>query len=143
MIYKASRLIVEEFDRNDIKYGGKIQEYDDSSLVEAGFRIDNGPFVIARFISRDDDNDVAVRVFAIISVNEEKRQQVLQEVNAVNCKVRHIKFLLDEDGDLNAEYDFPVNLADEQVGKVAVEMFARLMHILNDLYPDSMRAMWQ
>ena len=35
MIYKASRLIVEEFDRNDIKYGGKIQEYDDSSLVEA------------------------------------------------------------------------------------------------------------
>ena len=143
MIYKASRLIVEEFDRNDIKYGGKIQEYDDSSLVEAGFRIDNGPLVMAHFFSSDDDNDVAVRVFGIINVKEEKRQQMLQQINDANRKMRYIKFLLDEDGDLNAEYDFPVKLADEQVGEVAVEIFVRLMKILDDVYPDFMRAMWQ
>ncbi len=143
MIYKASKLIAEAFDEKGIKYGGQIEEHDDASAVEAGFRIDNGPLVMARFFSSDDDNDVAVRVFGIINVKEEKRQQMLQQINAANCKMRYIKFLLDEDGDVNAEYDFPAKLADEQVGEVAVEIFIRLMKILDDVYPDFMRAMWQ
>ena len=49
MIYKASKLIAEAFDEHGIKYGGQIEEHGDSSAVAAGFRIDNGPLVMARF----------------------------------------------------------------------------------------------
>mgnify|MGYP004500593961 CR=1 FL=1 len=143
MIYKASKLIAETFDEKGIKYGGQIEEHGDASAVEAGFRIDNGPTVLARFFSSDDHNDVEARVFGIINVKEEKRQQMLQQINAANRRIRHIKFSLYENGDVNAEYDFPAELADEQVGEVAVEIFIRLMKILDDVYPDFMRAMWQ
>lgn len=143
MIYKASKLIAEAFDEHGIKYGGQIEEHGDSSAVAAGFRIDNGPLVMARFFSSNDDNIVEARVFSIINVKEEKHQQMLQQINAANRRIRHIKFALDENGDVNAEYDFPEKLADEQVGEVAVEIFIRLMKVLNYVYPDFMRAMWQ
>ncbi len=52
MIYKASKLIAEAFDEHGIKYGCQIEEHGDSSAVAAGFRIDNGPLVMARFFPR-------------------------------------------------------------------------------------------
>lgn len=41
MIYKATQLIKEEMDRQELKYS--IQESDSSSVIVAGFGIKNGP----------------------------------------------------------------------------------------------------
>ena len=99
MIHKASRLITEGFDQKGIKYGNRIEETErETSFVEAGFSIDNGPFVRVRFISSDEDNDVAVRAFGIINVTEGKRKQVSDAINDANTKYRYIKFVLDDDG---------------------------------------------
>ena len=143
MIRRASRLVAEGFDREAIEYGNRIEEYDDdASGVEAGFTVRNGPRICAKFISGDEDNTVAIRIFGLIHVTEDKWPQIIRAINDVNNDYRYISFSMDEDGDVNAKYDLPVSLEDGQVGKVAAEIFVRITQIIDEVYPDFMRAMW-
>ena len=71
MIYKATELIKQEMDRQDMKYS--VEEFDDRSIIFAGFGIDNGPSVRVQFVSQDNDNDVAIRLYGLVnSVAESK-----------------------------------------------------------------------
>lgn len=140
-MYKATGLIQETFDKKGIKY--RIDTAGDAEIVCAGFSIDEGPSVIARFISRDNDNDVALRVLSLINnVPEAKRARVMEACNVLNNKVRYMKFYIDEDGDVNVEFDFPVNVCDECLGEAAYEMFQRIMAILKGEYTLFMKALY-
>lgn len=130
MIYKATNLIIEAFDEHGIKYD--VVERADASIVEAAFSVDAGPQVIVRYISRDDDNDVAIRVFGLIcKIPEEKRMPVLEACNTLNGKLRFVKFYLDRDSSVNVEADLPVRIEDSCVGECCFELFVRIMQILD------------
>ena len=91
MIYKASRLITETFDERGIKY--RIEELDEASVVEAAFSVTAGPQVVVRFISNDDDNDVAIRVFGLIcKVPDSRRTAVMEACNTLSRTIRFYKF---------------------------------------------------
>lgn len=140
-MYKATGLIQEVFDKKGVKY--RVDTAGNTEIVCAGFSIDEGPSVMARFISRDNDNDVALRILSLINnVAEAKRARVMEACNALNNKVRYIKFYIDEDGDVNAEFDFPTRLSDDCVGEVAYEMFQRIMAILKGEYSIFMKALY-
>lgn len=139
MIHVATRAIQETFEEKGVKF--RVKEVGDSSVVEAGFSIDNGPSVVVRFISPDDDNDVAIRIFELISVTEDKRANVQAALNKLNHKYRYLKFVMDDDGDVNVEND--LCLCTSNVGPVCFEIFARAMQILDDAYPVMMRALWE
>lgn len=140
-MYKATGLIQEVFDEKGVKY--RVDTAGNAEIVCAGFSIDEGPSVIARFISRDNDNDVALRVLSLINnVTEAKRMRVMEACNILNNKVRYVKFYIDEGGDVNVEFDFPIHLSDDCVGKVAFEMFQRVMAILKGEYSIFMKAMY-
>lgn len=140
-MYKATGLIQETFDEKGIKY--RVETAGKAEMVCAGFTIDEGPFVIARFVSRDNDNDVGLRVLGLINdVTEAKRARVMEACNVLNNMIRYVKFYIDDDGDVNVEYDFPCRLSDDCVGEVAYEMFRRLMAILDGEYSIFMRAMY-
>ena len=64
MIHKATELIVKTFDEHDVKY--RVTEVADASMVEAGFEVEAGPEVVVRYISNDEDNDVAVRIYGLM-----------------------------------------------------------------------------
>ena len=77
MIYKATKLIKQEMDKQELN--SSINEYEKSSNVQAGYNIQNGPYIQVDFISSDDDNDVAVRVFGFINhVAEDKEEKILK-----------------------------------------------------------------
>ena len=140
-MYKATGLIQEVFDKKGVKY--RVDTAGNAEIVCAGFSIDEGPFVIARFISRDNDNDVALRVLSLINnVPEAKRARVMEACNVLNNKVRYMKFYIDEDGDVNVEFDFPVNVCDECLGEAAYDMFQRIMAILKGEYTLFMKALY-
>lgn len=133
MIYKASTLIAEAFDEHDVKY--RIVEMGDASIVEAGFSVNAGPQVVARFISKDDDNDVAVRIFGLIcKVPDEKRAAVMEACNTLSRTIRFYKFYLSEESNVNVESDLPVKMDDSCVGECCFELFIRIMKILDDEY---------
>ena len=140
-MFKATKLIAEKFEDADIKY--QMKEVENASYIEAKFRIDNGPLVIARYISRDESNAVAVRVYELIGkISPEKKDKIVQTANECNNSYRYFKFIVDESNDLNVEYDFPVSISDESVGMVAAECFIHLMHILDHSYAKFMQALW-
>ena len=141
MIYKATRLIKQEMDRQEFHY--RIEEHDGKSVLIAGFGIDNGPSVQVLFISPDNDNDVSIRLFGIVNkVAENKTGSILKAINECNNKFRYLKFTLDKDGDVNIEYDLPIKADDRSVGAEACEIFSRIMHIADEAYPVFMKAMW-
>lgn len=66
----------------------------------------------------------------------------METCNILNNTMRYVKFYIDDDGDVNVEYDFPCRLSDDCVGEVAYEMFHRLMAILDGEYSIFMRAIY-
>ena len=60
----------------------------------------------------------------------------------MNLKVRFLKFVMDADGDINVEYDFPVRSGDECIGEMVFEIFVRAMSILDNEYGIFMKALY-
>lgn len=138
MVYNASKEISRVFDDNSINH--RINETANTSAVEAGFTGDNAPNFIVRFISTDDDNDVAVRILSFVRVPDSKHTAVLEAINSLQRRFRYVNFTIDDDGEVNIGYDFP--LRTENVGSVAVEMFIRMVKIADEAYPVFMKAIW-
>ncbi len=127
----ATELIIRAFDEHDIRY--EIRETEEASVAEAKFTVRAGPEVTARFISDDEDNDVAVRIYSLVNrVPDGKRADVLEACNRLNAEVRFFKFYLDGDSNVNVEADLPVETGDECVGMCCFELFVRAMGILEN-----------
>lgn len=137
-MFMATRAIRDYFTEKGVKFD--IDETEGSSVIRAGFSGDNVSRVTMLFISKDNDNDVAFRAFGIVRVPEEKRAALLTQVNAMNRKYRYLKFCLDDDGDINMEFDFPLKC--ERVGEIAFEIFVRAMNIVDEAYPVFMKEIW-
>lgn len=139
--FKAINLIAETFEKRGVKFD--VVSHHGSEQLLAGFSVDCGPNVIIRFISRDNDNDVAARIFGLISnTPKKKRARIMEACNVLNHKSRYMKFYLDTDGDINVEYDFPVQSPDDGIGEMAFEIFVRMMRILDSEYSIFMKALY-
>lgn len=139
--FNATNRIAETFEARGIIYD-VVHRFGHEQLL-AGFAIECGPAVIMRFISRNDDNDVAARIFGLISnAPEEKHSRLMKACNILNSKIRHLKFYLEDDGDVNVEYDFPVSSPDDDIGEMAFEILMRTMRILNAEYGIFMKALY-
>jgi len=139
--YHATQLIVKAFQEKKIRF--RVEQLGRQEEIQAGFQVDCGPFVTVRFISLDDDNDVAVRALGIVGgVPKEKRLRLLEACNEINCKRRFLKFVLDRDGDVNVEYDFLMRADDGCIGEMACEVFAITMHLIDKDYPLLMKAIY-
>lgn len=140
-MYKATKLIAQAMDDAGLKY--RADENEKNSYIIAGFGVDNGPDVRVQFISTDNDNDVAIRLFGLVGIKDEaKKVAVCTVLNQLNAKYRYLKFVLDKDGDVNVEYDLALRTSDEKVGPICCEVFIRMMKIIDEAYPMIMRAMW-
>lgn len=139
--FKAINLIAEAFEKHEAKF--RVFNMQGQEELVAGFSVDGGPNVMMKFIIRDNDNDVAARIFGLITkIPKEKRARVMEACNVLNRKIRFMKFYLDTDGDINVEYDFPVHSSDDCIGEMAFEIFVRTMHILDNEYEVFMKALY-
>ncbi len=138
---KPTSLIAEAFEKHDIRFS--VKEALGTEIIIAGFSVDGGPLVSEWFVCSEDGNSVAARVFSLISKTpEEKRSRVMNACNILNRRVRYLKFDINEGGDVNAEYDFPVSTPDDSIGEMAVEIFIRTMQILDIEFSVFMKAIY-
>lgn len=137
MIYAATQKIESTFKANNIRC--RINETQSTSAVEAGFTGENTQMTV-RFISTDNDNDVAARILSFVKVPANKRSAVLEAINGLHRRFRYASFSVDDDGDVVVAYDFPLRTSDP--GDIAVEMFIRLVKIADQAYPELMKAIW-
>ena len=137
-MYKMTHLIYDTLKKvENLKVYTK--ETENSSSVWVKFSVGNNHSYTIYFISNDDDNDVAVRIFGLVSVDKSRRISILPVLNNLNNKNRYVKFTLDEDGDINLEYDYNIDCPDPAAS--AFEILTRIIHIVNDSYPTILRAL--
>ena len=138
--FKATNLIAEKFEENDITYF-VVNKYGREAVC-VNFPVNNEPNLLAQFFCIDDSNSVAVHIHIVTSIQSEKRMRVMDACNILNCKVRYVKFYVDADGDTNCEYDFPEKITDECIAEIALEILIRSMHIMNGEYHIFMKALY-
>ena len=138
-MFRMTREIYEVLKKEDLKVF--TEESDKASEVWLQFGIKSGGSYKIKFVSFDDDHDVAVRVMGLVTVRDEARKEpVLQVVNRLNNTFRFVKFVLDDDGDVNLEYDYLVRCPDPTAS--VLELIVRITSIVDQAYPDLMRAIW-
>ena len=138
-MFKATQAIYDELKG---KEGLKVfvEENERSSEVYLNFSLERGGGYRIRFISNDDDNDVKVRVYALAKVPKNKMTKVLKLVNQLNSEYRFLKFVVDDDDDLNVCYDFFV---DAQRPELTVEVVIMCyVHMIDEVYPQIMSTIW-
>lgn len=137
-MFQATMKIYETLKADDLKVF--TDETEDQSYVSLQFGIKNGGSYRIRFISRDNDNDVAVRVFEFLSLEEDQVPRILPALNRLNNKYRFFKFVCDDENDINIEYDFTIGT--DNPAASAKEIVVRLVRIIDEAYPELMRALW-
>ncbi len=142
MIYQATQDISNYFTMKAIPH--RIEEAAGHSRVEVTF---NGKVVkgaVIMFISANDQSDVSVRVpnFGSVTVPDDRHFEVLEELNRLNGKYRHIKFCLQPDNSIIAMYEIPASFPMESIGEGARELFVRMVQMLDEAYPAVMKVVW-
>lgn len=132
MVYQASKKIGEALDAKDLKY--RIEEHDYTSVVVAKLVGQNAKDLIIRFISHNDDNDVAVRVFAIADGSKGDKVKSLTLLNKLNAEYRYACFYMADNGEISVSFDMPLSM-DKELGVCCREMLMRLWSIIDEVYP--------
>ena len=137
MIYDATQNIYDAFQEQGLHC--TIQETDDTSFIRAQCSAENCDYEIL-FISRDNDNDVSVRIYNLIKFPAEKMATVCEAVNTCNRTYRFLRFVADDDNTVVVNYDIPLKA--NNVGEIAVEICIRSMRIVSECYSLLMHALY-
>ena len=132
-MFKATRAIYDALTATGALKGVNTNENGKTSAVTVPFQAPGGGSYTIIFANSDDDTDTAVRVFELFHVGMFKKAKALEACNEMNNKFRYVKFVVDKDGDLNAEYDMTVRGCDPAAA--SVEMVIRFSKIIEEAYP--------
>ena len=127
-----------EFDRVGIKHS--VEQVSGKWVISTTI---NGKSHAYRFLlikADDAGNDISVRTAPVVSFSRDKFDTAYNLMNSFQQEYRFVKFVMDDDGDVNVQFDFP--LAYEPIGPGAVEVVVRITKILDDCYPKMMREIW-
>ncbi len=142
MIYPATQEISNYFTMRDVKH--IIGETDTMSYVEAGFNGKVVKGVVVRFFSSSERSDISARVanFGGGTVPKERREDVLEVLNSLNCRFRFIKFCIHAGETISVEYDICQSTPADALGEMCREIFIRFIQVLDEAYPIVMKALW-
>ena len=137
MIHKMTDAIYDTL-TNKSGFKAFAEECGPASNVWLQFATDNNTPYQIRFISKNDDNDVAVRVFGLLKVDNSQSSKVLPLINRLNAAYRFVKFTLDDEGSVNLEYDYLHCCPDPAAS--AEEIVMRIVKIIEEAHPALLRA---
>ena len=140
MIYAATQAVFDHFQSKGIRC--RIDELEAASILQIPFSGKNVTNIILYIISKDDSPAVNMRTMPLARVPEDRSAAVLQILNACNLKYRYIKFSLDNERDILAQYDVPVRAGMDAIGEICEEILARFGHILDECHPEIMKAIY-
>lgn len=139
--FEATNRIVEVFTNHNLNFN--VTNFNYIEMVKVRFSIDSGPTVTMQFVSTDNENDVSVRIFGVVTdIPADKRLRLMEACNVCNCNYRFLKFWIDDGDNLDVGYDFPKNTAADEVGVIAYEIFVFALTIFDELYDFFMKALY-
>lgn len=113
---------------------------DEEKVVRVGWKLENTSISILFFFS-DDCEDVAIRGSEFVTIPKDKVEKIYKVLNACNNKFRWVKFTMDEeDCEVRVEADAVIQL--DSCAEECFELMLRMSNIVDDAYPEFMKALW-
>ena len=136
----TARDFIRACDREGIKYKDPRTTDSGKTAVTLGVTGSHGNSYNVGFYFDTNETGVAIRVYQFTACNDSNYARMLLACNELNNKYRWVKFVIDDDRDINIEADCVVSPS--TAGTVCVEMFYHFMGIAKEAYPVLMRAQW-
>lgn len=133
----AIRLTKAYFDSRDFKYR---EVRNGTGLMVGMGGLDHKGRMDVVVVFDDDDSAVGVRAFDICSVSPDKVDKIYEVCSDLNARFRWVRFYVDSDNSITAADDAVIQLA--TVGEEVFELVARMTSIVDDAYPELMKALW-
>lgn len=137
-MYTAIQKVQQAFVNANLKYS--VDQVGENWILRAGV---NGSATSYQFLfikTNDVGSDISVRIFNLVKFPNGPTGRAYEVLSELQNKYRYIRFVLNDEGNVNVEYDFPTAI--ENIGEAAVEMLIRLTKILDECYPVLMRSIW-
>ncbi len=114
---------------------------DDETKVRVSFNVDNAPSIAVNvFFDKEGAGKVRFVVWSIGKFPDAKLAAGMAACNALNAKYRWVKFYIDSDNEGCADMDAIVD--EETVGPECYELLLRMVNIVDEAYPEIMRALY-
>ena len=120
-------------DHKGLKYPSPRVGSGGETLVSLGVRDPHGFHYTVMFIFYPEGQSAAVRVYRFASVPAHMRSYAVRRCNTLNNRHSWVKFVLDEDGDVNMEADCIIT--PESAGDICMEIFRRFTETAHAAYP--------
>lgn len=138
---RATKEFVKELERDDVKYRYIGETDSGKDRMSVAFGGENMSDISVNFVFSEDNEDVALRIFDIVKVPENKTSKMLTVINNLNNQYRFAKFCFDtNDSTIQLEMDVPIRQG--SIGPVCVEIMLRAVRICDKCYPELMKALW-
>ena len=136
---KTTELFINELEEHELTYDPVRVLEDGDEMVQLGAKLDNTFVQLIIFFDADEDA-VAIRCFDLVRVSEEQYPKALMSCNALNDRMRWVKFCIDKERNVQAEVDAVID--DTNAGKVTMNLVLRMASIIDDAYPVINKAIW-
>mgnify|MGYP001108338803 FL=1 len=136
---KTTELFINELEEHELTYEPVRVLEDGDEMVQLGAKLDNTFVQLIIFFDADEDA-VAIRCFDLVRVSEEQYPKALMSCNALNDRMRWVKFCIDKERNVQAEVDAVID--DTNAGKVTMNLVLRMASIIDDAYPVINKAIW-
>lgn len=136
---KTTELFINELEEHELTYEPVRVLEDGDEMVQLGAKLDN-TFVQFIILFDADEDAVAIRCFDLVRVSEEQYPKALMSCNALNDRMRWVKFCIDKERNVQAEVDAVID--DTNAGKVTMNLVLRMASIIDDAYPVINKAIW-
>ena len=140
-MYYSTEQCADFFDRQGIRYSVKEAADDNKrDIIRLSYAAENTDIIVHMFFS-DDNEDVAIRVFGLVKVQEAKIPKMLDVINEQNRCFRFAKFCLNMD-DHTIQVEIDAAFRSHNIGEICDELVSRIVSISQDAYAEFMKAMW-
>ena len=129
---KTTELFINELEEHELTYEPVRVLEDGDEMVQLRAKLDNTFVQLIIFFDADEDA-VAIRCFDLVRVSEEQYPKALMSCNALNDRMRWVKFCIDKERNVQAEVDAVID--DTNAGKVTMNLVLRMASIIDDAYP--------
>lgn len=131
----AIKIFSDYLDKKDVKYQVLTED-----RIDVTFRGNSMPSISVLFRFGEDGRDVALRVFSICKVPEEKVGNACFVCSKLNAQWRWVKFYLGSDDEVTASLDAVID--PYTTGEECFELLVRMVDIVDNAYPEIMKMLW-
>ena len=136
---KTTELFINELEDRELTYEPVRVLEDGDEMVQLGAKLDN-TFVHLIILFDADEDAVAIRCFDLVCVSEEQYPKAMMSCNALNDRMRWVKFCIDQERNVQVAVDGIID--NTNAGKVTMHLLMRMASIIDDAYPVINKAIW-